>query len=596
MVIGQASGIADSIESSCTLPALVERYRNEGLSFIPIPYKSKIPAMEWKQYQEKRPDESRLASWFYGRETNLAVICGQISGGLVVLDFDSKEGFDKFYLTFIEKTGLELFDFTRISKTARGYYVWVKVADPVRNQKYPALDIKSDGGYIIAPPSVHPDGTTYELMNPDVPIRNIQSLSDIGIDTTAKPTANLYPSNNEPNWVTHALAGVMSGSRGDTAIKLAGYFRNIMPIDVTTTLLLDWNRKNQPPMAENQIYQTVKSAYKYPEHPIMANKESNKESILLYNCLDSQLADMECDKIVTENVTCNGENQDIVIPPLAKRIEDWIKDSTGWFSYEDIDREFCIKTEAEKTNRRKIIQRLKDSVTIECHQRDNKLFRFINTKVRLIDFKSAANREPLGVKFPFGIERYFNTYPGNIIALAGAADSGKTGFLLNFIRLNQFNFPIYYQSSEMGKEELAGRLKKFEGIDLEEWNFTPEERSSNFADVIRPDAINIIDYMELSSDFYAVADYLRQIHDKLSSGICIVALQKKRNAELGRGGDFGLEKPRLYLSMDKGKCTIQKAKNWVNPEKNPNGMVINFKVVSGCKFIITNDWHEEISK
>jgi hypothetical protein len=75
-----------------------------------------------------------------------------------------------------------------------------------------------------------------------------------------------------------------------------------------------------------------------------------------------------------------------------------------------------------------------------------------------------------------------------------------------------------------------------------------------------------------------------------------VALQKKRDAELGRGGDFGLEKPRLYLSMDKGKCTIQKAKNWVNPEKNPNGLVINFKVVGGCKFIITNDWHEEISK
>jgi hypothetical protein len=513
-----------------------------------------------------------------------------------VLDFDSKEGFDKFYLTFIEKTAFELFDFTRISKTARGYHVWVKVAEPVRNQKYPALDIKSDGGYIIAPPSVHPDGPTYELMNPCVPIRNIQSLSDIGIDVTTKPVETAYSSSNSPNWVSMALAGVADGSRGDTAIKLAGYFRNLMPVDVTTTLLLDWNRKNQPPMAENQIYQTVKSVYKYPEHPILASKESTKESILLYNCLDSQLADMECDKIVTENVTCNGENQDIVIPPLAKRIEDWIKDSTGWFSYEDIDREFCIKTEAEKTNRRKIIQRLKDSVTIECHQRDNKLFRFINTKVRLIDFKSAANREPLGVKFPFGIERYFNTYPGNIIALAGAADSGKTGFLLNFIRLNQFNFPIYYQSSEMGKEELAGRLKKFEGIDLEEWNFTPEERSSNFADVIRPDAINIIDYMELSSDFYAVADYLRQIHDKLSSGICIVALQKKRDAELGRGGDFGLEKPRLYLSMDKGKCTIQKAKNWVNPEKNPNGLVINFKVVGGCKFIITNDWHEEISK
>jgi hypothetical protein len=145
----------------------------------------------------------------------------------------------------------------------------------------------------------------------------------------------------------------------------------------------------------------------------------------------------------------------------------------------------------------------------------------------------------------------------------------------------------------MGKDELASRLSKFEGIKLDDWSFTPEERSHNFADVIRPDAINIIDYMELSSDFYAVAEYLRQIHDKLGSGICLVALQKKRGAPLGRGGDFGLEKPRLYLSLDTGKCTIQKAKNWVNPEENPNGLTIKFKLVSGCKFIVAEDWHKD---
>jgi len=292
-------------------------------------------------------------------------------------------------------------------------------------------------------------------------------------------------------------------------------------------------------------------------------------------------------------VTEVGENGGNATLPLAKRIEAFFRDSSGWVSVDQIDREFEIRTATEKTNRRKIIQRLKDSVTIECHQRDNKLFRFINTKVRLIDFKAATIRTPLAVKYPFGIERYFNTYPGNIIALAGAADSGKTAILLNFIRLNQFDFPIYYQSSEMGKEELASRLEKFEGIKLEEWNFTAEERSSNFSDIIQPDAINIIDYMELSGDFYVVADYLRQIHDKLGSGICLVALQKKRNADLGRGGDFGLEKPRLYLSIDAGKCTIQKAKNWVNPEVNPNNLVINFKIVGGCRFLITNDWHME---
>jgi hypothetical protein len=45
--------------------------------------------------------------------------------------------------------------------------------------------------------------------------------------------------------------------------------------------------------------------------------------------------------------------------------------------------------------------------------------------------------------------------------------------------------------------------------------------------------------------------------------------------------------------MDKGKITIQKAKNWANPEENPNGLILNFKIVAGCKLIVTQDWHKD---
>ena len=74
------------------LDSFIERYRNEGLSFIPIPYKSKVPAIEWKQFQQMKPNDGQVKSWFNGRDTNLAVICGSVSGGLVVLDFDIESG------------------------------------------------------------------------------------------------------------------------------------------------------------------------------------------------------------------------------------------------------------------------------------------------------------------------------------------------------------------------------------------------------------------------------------------------------------------------------------------------------------------------
>ena len=296
---------------------------------------------------------------------------------------------------------------------------------------------------------------------------------------------------------------------------------------------------------------------------------------------DADLASQR-DKSVTESVT----------KPLAERIEAWISETSGWFSYEDCDKELGIRDSKDKDNRRQVIKRLKDAGIVESHPSHNKLLRFVKVAVRLVDFKAAGSKTPLAVKYPFGIERYFKTYPGNVIAIAGAADAGKTAFLLNLIRLNMGDFSIYYQTSEMGAPELASRLEKFEGVALEDWNFIAEERSRDFADVIRPDCINIVDYLELAGDFYMVADYLKQIHDKLSSGIAVVALQKKRGAELGRGGDFGLEKPRLYLSMDAGKLTIQKAKNWADPQVNPKDMVLDFKIVNGCKFIVTSDWHK----
>ena len=152
---------------------------------------------------------------------------------------------------------------------------------------------------------------------------------------------------------------------------------------------------------------------------------------------------------------------------------------------------------------------------------------------------------------------------------------------------------IYYFSSEMGDAEMALRLSKFEGLTLDDWSFNPEERSSNFADVIRPDCINIIDFLEIDRDFNEIAGQIRDIYDRLNSGVAIVAIQKNPGMDLGRGGTFSLEKARLYLSMDAGITTITKAKNYVNSEVNPNHMKIKYKIVSGCKFIIEKDWYKE---
>ena len=116
----------------------------------------------------------------------------------------------------------------------------------------------------------------------------------------------------------------------------------------------------------------------------------------------------------------------------------------------------------------------------------------------------------------------------------------------------------------------------------------------HFADVIHPNDVNIIDYLEIHDNFYAVSGMLKAIHDKLDKGVAFVALQKNPGAETGLGGYRGLEKPRVYLNLDPdypgGKATIVKAKNWAT-NINPNGYSVKFKLISGCYFIEDGQWN-----
>jgi len=179
-------------------------------------------------------------------------------------------------------------------------------------------------------------------------------------------------------------------------------------------------------------------------------------------------------------------------------------------------------------------------------------------------------------------------YPKNIAVVAGSKDAGKTAFCLNFARLNQENFEVNYFCSEIAAQEFRERLKLF-GFPLDSWKIKVWERSSNFADVIKPDALNIIDFFEISNEFYLISKELKAIHDKLNKGVALIAIQKDKNAKLGRGGSFSIEKARLYVTLDAkdyhNELTIVSGKNWAQKDKNPAGVVIKFKLINGAKFV-----------
>jgi hypothetical protein len=279
---------------------------------------------------------------------------------------------------------------------------------------------------------------------------------------------------------------------------------------------------------------------------------------------------------------------------LAAEVREWVLSTSGHFESTQIHKELALSTmsttpeEARRLNKNlsEILRRLCEEGTIERVGDRRGCFRRIEKDSELIDFANADCSTIFDLRWPapFHLERLVNVYPKNVIMVAGASNAGKTAILLNLVRENMARHQVHYFSSEMGAEELRLRLEKF-GLPITAWRFEARERATNFADAIIPAGVNIIDYLELTDNFYQVGGEIKKIFDRLTTGIAIVAIQKDANKDLGRGGAFTMEKARLYLSMNPGELKVLKAKNWAQPGHNPNGKFFRFKLVDGCRFI-----------
>jgi hypothetical protein len=67
-----------------------------GLSVIPVKRDgSKAPAVVWREYQTGRAGEATIRQWFASGEFGIGVVCGAVSGNLLVFDFEDLASFDR---------------------------------------------------------------------------------------------------------------------------------------------------------------------------------------------------------------------------------------------------------------------------------------------------------------------------------------------------------------------------------------------------------------------------------------------------------------------------------------------------------------------
>ncbi len=156
-------------------------YIEAGVSIVPLKLDgSKRPAIvSWKEFQTRLPTSTEVESWFYGR-VGMGVICGAVSGGLEVLDFDGEADsiFPAWYRT-VEAIAARL---PIVETPSGGVHVYWRCSTISGNQKIASdstaaketlIETRGEGGYVVgvaSPDRVHSAGYPYvQVAGPVLP-------------------------------------------------------------------------------------------------------------------------------------------------------------------------------------------------------------------------------------------------------------------------------------------------------------------------------------------------------------------------------------------------------------------------------------------
>ena len=262
--------------------------------------------VKWTEYQKRLPTKEEVHHWLtVNPSANIGIITGKISN-IVVFDLDSKHAEE-----YAEEQGG--FPETAKVKTGKGYHLYMKRPGfEVRGSvnKKLDIDIRADGNYVVAPPSVHGSDRMYEWekgssifeIDPtectpwmmdyleDVAKDNKPSLEKK--DNTAEKTVKGAEKGHQDksDYLNILKDGCSEGDRNQTATRLIGHLlKKDIAHDELWELVKQWNIKNSPPIDEAELRRTFESvkkeekASKTPKVSVSSFLDNTKEVISDYD-------------------------------------------------------------------------------------------------------------------------------------------------------------------------------------------------------------------------------------------------------------------------------------------------------------------------
>lgn len=252
------------------------KYLTEGghrRSLAIFPLKGKIP-LTAHGCKDATRDRSQVESWWAQYPSaNIGIATGEING-LLVIDVDIKHDQGKFGDDSLKDLETELGELpeTWVAITGTGglhYYFRYPEGHDIRNsasQLAQDIDIRAQGGYVVAPPSIHPD-TGHEYMwecgsDPDeIPLAE---LPEKWLERLEKRITGETLGDSQKK-LFDIPESVSVGARNDTVFRYGASLRaKAVPAIETYKLMSQFNmEKCSPPISDGELQKIYDSVMKY---------------------------------------------------------------------------------------------------------------------------------------------------------------------------------------------------------------------------------------------------------------------------------------------------------------------------------------------
>ncbi len=284
-----------SIETMNRLDAALE-YRGRGYSVIPIHHlvgdrcscenrtcesQGKHPRVKWEEYQARTATEDEINTWWTRwPRGNIGIVTGAISG-LVILDVDGKAGLESL-------NGRQLPPTPVVRTGGGGWHYWFQYpGGTIRNfaRKLPGVDLRGDGGLVVAPPSSHLSGNQYEWL---------VGLEDAELAPCPKWLLDMVSRPNHTVTMEAPKETYAEGERNDTLFRAGCSMRRrgMSQAAIQAALLVENQERCKPPLTTEEVKQIAESAATYdPEADLVDNPRFKLDPGAAFPDVQSHLTD-----------------------------------------------------------------------------------------------------------------------------------------------------------------------------------------------------------------------------------------------------------------------------------------------------------------